>query len=203
MSLKKISVFLGIILCASSLHLDGKIFDENILQSIVQNSIQLPELERMSFIIEQLNKTYKTPLQPKFYLFNGGSTFGFVGLLYASLTEYLMIYGSPLANGGHSGRYLLTIRDYVYRGKITIATLDAMEGIELYPGNMTIMHWNTAHHYSLDKNTWMLEYGYGFTPSALPFALLGITSTADVVGLAQLLFGYGKEVTKNLLCMNI
>lgn len=63
---------------------------------------------------------------------------------------------------------------------------------------MTTLPWGTAHHYALDRHTWMIEYGYGFTPSALPFMLLGIATTGDVIGAGLLVGAYGKEVAQNL-----
>lgn len=196
--LNKKSLFINI-LCLYSFSLSCKQFDDEILHTIIKNSIQCSEQYRLPFILKELNTIYGTTEHPNFYLFNGGSTFGFVGMLYASCTEYLFIYGSPLANGGHSGRYLLNIRDFVYRGKVTVTTTKNLEGTTFLPGECTFMEWGTAHHYCLEKNTWMLEHAVGFTPSALPFLLLGFTATGDVIGLSQIMFAYGKEVTKNLI----
>lgn len=196
-SIKNILLIFTLAFCSFS---HAKVFDDAILHTIIQHAIQLSELDRMPFILEQLHHTYDTPEKPQFYLFNSGSTFGFAGLLYASLTEYLLIYGGPLANAGHSGRYLMTIRDFVYRGKIMVTTTEDLEGTAFFPGECTTMKWGTAHHYALDKNTWMLEHAVGFTPTALPFLLCGVTATADIIGLSQLMFAYGKEVAKNLIC---
>lgn len=110
----------------------GKKFDEEVLQHIAQDSTEIPEKERLAFIVQELHRIYQTTENPQFYLFNGGSAYGLVGLVYASLTEYLIIYGTPLNNGGHSGRYLMTVHDFVYRGKISIASPDNLEGKEVF-----------------------------------------------------------------------
>lgn len=177
----------------------GKKFDEKVLLTIVQNSLDEPEENRLTFILKELNATYNTPDQPHFYLFNGGNAHGLIGLLYASLTEYVIIYGTPLHNGGHSGRYLMTVRDFIYRGKVCIAAPCNIEGREVFPGELTVLPWGSAHHYAMEANTWMIEYGYGFTPSALPFMLLGTVATGDIIGAASLMWGYTKQIVRNLL----
>ena len=175
-------------------------FQKEVLQEIVARSLPLPEKERFAFILQQLHQTYDTPQTPNIYLFNGGTAHGLICLLYASCTEYLILYGTPLNNGGHSGRYLMNVYDFVFRGKVTIAaaSLDAIEGREVHPGQTTFLPWGAAHNYMLDKNTWMIEYAYGFIPSALPFMLLGCLATGDVVATGQLTCAYAQEVIKNV-----
>jgi hypothetical protein len=180
----------------------SKKFQEDVLQAIVQHSVELPEKERLPFILQELNTRYGTTTTPNFHLFNGGYAHGIIGLIYASVTEYLIIYGTPLSNGGHSGRYLMNIYDFIYRGKVTITSPTELEGREVLPGQSTFLPWGQAHHYSLDKNTWMLEYGYGITATALPFMLLGLAATGDFIGTGFLVCDYTKLVMKNILNMS-
>jgi len=174
-------------------------FQQADLNTIVQQSIQLPEEQRLDFILQELNKKYGTTTRPNFHLFNGGGAFGIIGLVYASLNEYLIIFGSVLPNGGHSGRYFLNFSDFVYRGKITIASPKELEGREVKEGQATYMAWGDAHHYTLDKNTWMVEHAHGLTISGLPIMIASIFTTTDIVAIGYLVFDYVKHVVKSLI----
>lgn len=181
----------------------SKKFDEKIIEKIVHQSIELPELERLDFILKKLNIHYKTPTKVTYHLFNGGDAYGLVAILHASVTEYLLIYGSAISNGGHSGRYTVDIYDFIYRGKVTIAGPSNPEGTEFNPGQFTLLKFGQAKHYFLEKNTWMIEYAHGFTPTSLHFMLAGLASTGDIIGSGYLCYDYGKQVLKNLIKLKI
>lgn len=196
---KKIKNLILLYIILFSSYLLGQKFQVKTIKNIVQQSMKLAEKERLNFILKELNQEYQTTISPKYHLFNGGGAFGVLGVLYSSLTEYLIVYGSPLSNGGHSGRYLLNIHDFIYRGKVKIVTPQNLEGEEVHAGEHTFLPWGQSNHYRLYKDTWMIEYGYGFTPSALPFMILGIACTGDMIGSSFLFYDYGKGVLQNFI----
>jgi len=190
---------IGILLLVILHFLAQSKIDKEIIHTIVKQSVQLPENERLDFILKKLADDYGITTKPRFHIITAGYAYGFAAILYVSLTKYLIIYGNSLPNGGHSGRYLMNIYDFIFRGTLKVATVDTVGGNVIMPGNYSTLTYGSANLYSLVPDTWMIEYGHGFTLSALPFLLLGILSTGDVYGYGSLLYDWAKAVGSSLI----
>jgi hypothetical protein len=68
------------------------------------------------------------------------------------------------------------------------------------PGERTHLRPDQTKGYKLPENGWMLEYGRGPVPTALPMALAdAVLSCGDLYTVYRTLQVYGRQVTRNLL----
>ncbi|XP_030048698.1 sigma non-opioid intracellular receptor 1 [Microcaecilia unicolor] len=102
---------------------------------------------------------------------NAGGWMGSMCLLHASLTEYVLLFGAAVDTGGHSGRYWVEISDTVISGTFRRWKEGTTKSDVYYPGDTIIHKAGEATAVQWTAGTWMVEYGRGFIPSTLGFAL--------------------------------
>jgi hypothetical protein len=121
-------------------------------------------------------------------------------LMHASLSEYVMIWGSQLETTGHSGRNWAEFHDYlisgqgVWWGEGKLNVKKANPGVYIYtePFSGGIVH--------LSRGTFMLEYCHGVIPALLPFGLAdSLISSLDPVTIWKSMRAYGEMTIKELL----
>eukprot|EP00297_Palpitomonas_bilix_P013699 CAMPEP_0113882758 /NCGR_PEP_ID=MMETSP0780_2-20120614/9161_1 /TAXON_ID=652834 /ORGANISM="Palpitomonas bilix" /LENGTH=222 /DNA_ID=CAMNT_0000869865 /DNA_START=37 /DNA_END=705 /DNA_ORIENTATION=+ /assembly_acc=CAM_ASM_000599 len=137
---------------------------------------------------------------PEWVFINAGGFIGTFCVLHASLTEYILIFGTPLVSSGHSGRYWADIYDTLVQGKYKQWPEGTTEYVVHGPGD-TVVHkkWEGAMVY-WDEHTWMLEYARGIIPSTLGFALAdSLFSTQDFYTVFKTFKVYAQLVVPELL----
>lgn len=72
----------------------------------------------MSNITASLAEMFPNEIWPNndFVFINAGGWMGSYKMLYASTTEYILLFGTALDTSGHSGRYWADIHDFVLTG---------------------------------------------------------------------------------------
>lgn len=95
------------------------IFDPTMLHELSQEAIATHEGNMpliVSHILRNLTETYGTnhinPREDEWVFNNAGGAMGAMYIIHASITEYLIIFGTPLGTEGHTGRH--TADDYFY-----------------------------------------------------------------------------------------
>lgn len=70
-------------------------------------------------IEEELRHLYGSHIlpNPEWIFVNAGGWMGGMYVLHASLTEYLLFFGTAVGSSGHSGRYWTNISDTMVEGK--------------------------------------------------------------------------------------
>jgi C-8 sterol isomerase len=91
-----------------------------------------------------------------------GSAVGQMIMLHTSLTEYIIIFGTPMGTSGHSGRYTMDVFDYIVHGKHHTYAAGDLHVTEHLPGEMTVLPRGEAVVYKSTAHTYMVEYGRGF-----------------------------------------
>ncbi|CAH1782483.1 unnamed protein product [Owenia fusiformis] len=102
---------------------------------------------------------------------NAGGWMGSMCLLHASLTEYVLFFGTAIDTSGHSGRYWANISDTIITGSFTQWEEGKINSRTFGPGDTIVHSWGEATGVFFKKGTWMVEYGRGFIPSTMGFAL--------------------------------
>ena len=94
---------------------------------------------------------------------------GAMVILHASVTEYLIVYGSAIGTEGHTGRH--TADDYFHMLQGTELAWRAGEfEPEVYPpGSVHLMRRGEAKQYACKEACFALEYARGWIPPMLFF----------------------------------
>lgn len=182
---------------------DGYLFDPRVLHRISRKAVGMPLVESFRLIADELDKAYPGHIcKEQEWLFNNaGGSMGQLTILHGSLREYILLFGTCLGTGGHSGSYNAEIFDFVISGEVRneyegrfspeIGTPESDQ--PLYLGRKMIKH------YRIPGEAWMLEYARGNIVGMLPFALMdSATSTLDGRTIARTLARYGKLVAGEL-----
>ena len=179
------------------------VFDPDTLHQIAQLGVGKPTHEAMcQAVIDGLLREYPEWIRPQPWIFNmAGGAVGAMKVLHASLSEYLLLFGSSIGTEGFSGRYRIGIHDFVLSGEMWTYTDDDMgTKVVTGPGERAYLSPERCKGYRLPDGCWMLEYGRGPIPTALPFGLADAAlSMIDGETIRKTLWYYGKLVVGNLL----
>ena len=119
-------------------------------------------------------------------------------ILHASVTEYLIIFGTPLGTEGHSGVHLAHDYFTILEGQQKRLIAGNVTADIYNPGDQNWLPrmWNSQ--YQLEG--WALELAQGWIPSMLPFGFLDtFTSTMDLRNLWKTVYLTAVDMIGQLL----
>lgn len=202
-------LFVGYWLCVFLDRIKSRwyIFDAPMLHQLSQAAIALHGTNTtgiIDHIVTNLTETYGTKhintRQDEWFFNNAGGAMGTMYIIHASITEYLIIFGTPLGTEGHSGRH--TADDYfnILVGEQWAAKAGALE-MEVYPaGSVHLMKRGEVKQYKMHRGCFALEYAVGWIPLMMPFGLGDLfSSTFDMITLWETVSITGREMIRNLL----
>ena len=183
------------------------VFDPRELHECAKLGVSLHVDEACDVISRELHRRYPGLIDrsPRKWIFNNaGGAMGMLCLLYGSLSEYVILFGSPIGTEGHSGRYVSEVYDWVFSGEMWTYTEGQTERSVYGPGSEAYLGAGKTKGYRIPDHAFMLEYARGPIPAMLPFGLAdSIFSTLDHRALGRTLWHYGRLVVRNLARGNI
>ncbi|XP_071001021.1 sigma non-opioid intracellular receptor 1 [Oncorhynchus clarkii lewisi] len=153
--------------------------------------------QAFSKVVVELRRKYPGHILPdedlQWVFVNAGGWMGSMCLLHASLTEYVLLFGTAVDTGGHSGRYWAEISDTIISGTFRQWKEGSTKSEMYYPGDTIVHTVGEATSVQWSAGTWMVEYGRGFIPSTLGFALADtLFSTQDFLTMFYTIRVYAK-----------
>lgn len=137
---------------------------------------------------------------PPWLLNNAGGAMGSMWVLHFSITEYLIVFGSPIGTEGHSGRFFADDWFIILDGEQWAYDAGSLQREVYRPGEMHHMPRGTARGYRIPDHCWALEYARGMIPTMLPFGVADVvTSTLDWSSLGRTMATAGKFAVRELM----
>ncbi|KAI0056238.1 ERG2 and sigma1 receptor-like protein [Artomyces pyxidatus] len=185
------------------------VFDPDHLHALARAAIASSpdDMDGMiSHIVTNLTATYPTsrialnPDSSEWVFNNAGGAMGAMYVIHASITEYLIIFGTPLGTEGHSGLHPADDYFHILKGEQWAFQPGALEMERYVPGDVHLMRRGVAKQYKMHEGCWAMEYARGWIPLMMPFGLADtFTSTLDIPTLIRTIRISGREMTRNLL----
>jgi len=154
-------------------------------------------------IVTNLTETHGTKHinvdQKEWFFNNAGGAMGAMYVIHASVTEYLIIFGTPLGTEGHTGRHSADDYFHIIHGEQWAFAPGALEK-EVYPtGSVHHLKRGTIKQYKMHEGCFALEYARGWIPLMLPFGFAdGVSSTLDLGTLWDMTRITAREMIRNL-----
>jgi C-8 sterol isomerase len=160
--------------------------------------------ERMfAVLLDALDERYPGLIArpPRWVLSHAGGALGQFTILYGSLSEYLLIFGTPIGAQGYTGRFrYVTDWAFFLSGEACYFAEGDLEPTVRRAGETMVLERRTGMGYRFAAETWILEYARGAIPTVLPFGLAdAMLSTLDYRTVGRSLGLYGRRVIGNWL----
>ena len=160
------------------------VFEPDMLHEIAKSAVGLTGDEMVDRVRARLMEAYPGHIcESTDWLFSnaGGCMYAFT-IFHASMTEYIILFGTQIGTQGHTGRHLAAIQDFVIDGELWYFDEDRPFQRRVHrAGDRYYLAPGQSQGLAIVDHAWVLEYGRGFIPSLLPFGLAdSLFSTLDV-----------------------
>lgn len=177
------------------------IFDPDVVHECSLACLGKPKPEMFDVFADALDERYPGVLdrgQPWIYSIAGGAMIQ-MKLYFASVYEYIMIWGTPIGSEGHSGRHMTGFWDTVIDGEAWYYGEGQFEKSVYKPGDRIYVGPGQARAMNFTNGVWAVEYARGLIPYSVPFGIADeLLSCMDWVTATQTMSLY-----TDLVCQDI
>ncbi|KAI8804956.1 C-8 sterol isomerase [Cladochytrium replicatum] len=159
-------------------------FDPEKLHSIAQHAVKLHGNDTRSivnYIVDNVETQFGPSLvnrNEEWVFNNAGGAMGAMYVIHASITEYLIIFGTPLGTEGHSGVHPSDDYFMILTGEQWAFSPGGLTKEIYRPGDLHFLPRGSAKQYKCpDTGCWALEYARGNIVLMLPFGLADVLSS--------------------------
>ncbi|KAI5865510.1 ERG2/sigma1 receptor-like protein [Durotheca rogersii] len=160
----------------------------------------------VNYIVAELDKNHPSHVNARWddrsewFFNNAGGAMGGMYIIHASITEYLIIFGTAVGTEGHSGRHTADDYFYILTGE-EWAYVPGEFRPEVYtPGTVHHLPRGAVKQYRMPDKCFALEYARGWIPPMLFFGFAdGFFSTLDFPTLWRTTYHTAREMGANLL----
>lgn len=178
------------------------VFDPEVLHQTVRDTLGTPHDELVPRLARELAARYPGHVRytGEWVFSNAGGAMGAMTILHASLSEYVIVFGTPIGTSGHSGRFRADDYFYILEGEQWAYAPGELRRRVYKPGDLHRLPRGSVEGYRFPESGWALEYARGWIPLMLPFGVADVfTSTLDWRSLGRTLRLYGGSVVAELL----
>jgi hypothetical protein len=176
------------------------VFDPDVVHECALACLGKPKPQMFDVFADAMEERYPNLLdrsQPWIYSIAGGAMIQ-MKLYFASIYEYIMIWGTPIGSEGHSGRHRVGFWDTVIDGETWYYAEGEFEKRIYKPGDRIYVGPGQTCGMNFTDGVWAVEYARGPLPTSFPFGLADVlVSTLDVKTAVQTLTLYTDLVSQH------
>jgi C-8 sterol isomerase len=179
------------------------VFDPNEIDRIVRNNQAGTVEENIEGVVRDLKAAYPKYVSTRneWVMSVAGGCRGHFRIVHASITEYILIFGTPIGTDGFTGRFPADDWFWMLSGEQWVYDEGQLDKTVYKPGSpVHLLPRGTGRFFKFTEGSYGVEYVRGWVPLMMPFGLAdAMTSTLDGSSIVKTIKAYGRATIENLL----